>query len=139
MKLAGRKVLVAGAATVVAAAGIVAAFSDFIEGALAALILLVLLTVALQLQALRRVEWRQQSLDRLEQKLDVVARRVVTEAEATGRELGGRIDSHSVIAMDHDRHAVIVDRDDLDVPSGHVGMRPVDHEALVARTADGER
>ena len=95
MKLARRKVVVAGAATVVAAAGIWAAFSDLIEGALAALILLVLLTVALQLQALRRVEWRQQSLDRLEQKLDVVARRVVTEAEATGRELGGRIDELS--------------------------------------------
>jgi uncharacterized membrane protein YfcA len=95
MKLVRRKVLVAGAATVVAGAGIGAAFSDFIEGALAALILLVLLTVALQLQALRRVEWRQQSLDRLEQKLDVVARRVVTEAEATGRELGGRIDGLS--------------------------------------------
>jgi hypothetical protein len=95
MKLTGRKVLVAGAATVVAAAGIAAAFSDFIAGALAAIILLVLLTVALQLQALRRVDWRQQSLDRLEQKLDVVARRVVTEAESTGRELGGRIDSLS--------------------------------------------
>ena len=95
MKLGRRKVLVAGAAIVVAAAGVGAAFSDFIEGALAALILLVLLTVALQLQALRRVEWRQQSLDRLEQKLDVVARRVVTEAEATGRELGGRIDGLS--------------------------------------------
>jgi len=95
MKLGRRKVLVAGAAVVVAAAGVGAAFSDFTEGALAALILLVLLTVALQLQALRRVEWRQQSLDRLEQKLDVVARRVVTEAEATGRELGGRIDGLS--------------------------------------------
>ena len=92
MKLAGRKVLIAGAATVAAAAGVVSAFVDFIEGALAALILLVLLAIALQLQALRRIQLRQQSLDRLEQKLDVVARRVVTEAEATGRELGGRID-----------------------------------------------
>jgi hypothetical protein len=71
----------------------VSAFVDFIEGALAALILLVLLAIALQLQALRRIQLRQQSLDRLEQKLDVVARRVVTEAEATGRELGGRIDA----------------------------------------------
>ena len=44
MKLGRRKVLVAGAAIVVAAAGVGAAFSDFIEGALAALILLVLLT-----------------------------------------------------------------------------------------------
>ena len=95
MKLVRRKALVAGAATVVAGAGIGAAFSESIEGALAALILLVLLTVALQLQALRRVQVRQQSLDRLEQKLDVVARRVVTEAEATGRELGGRIDELS--------------------------------------------
>ena len=93
MKLAGRKVLIAGAATVVATAGVVSAFVDFIEGALAALILLVLLAIALQLQALRRIQLRQQSLDRLEQKLDVVARRVVTEAEATGRELGGRIDA----------------------------------------------
>jgi len=92
MKLARRKVLIGGAATVVAAAGLGAAFTGFTECALAALILLVLLTIALQLQALRRVELRQQSLDRLEQKLDVVARRVVTEAEATGRELGGRID-----------------------------------------------
>jgi len=95
MTLARRKVLIAGAATVIAAAGIASAFTGFIEGALAALILLVLLTIALQLQALRRVQLRQQSLDRLEQKLDVVARRVVTESEATGRELGGRIDELS--------------------------------------------
>ena len=60
------------------------------------MILLLLLTVALQLQALRHTALRQQSLDRLEQKLDVVARRVVTEAEATGRELGGRIDDLAV-------------------------------------------
>jgi len=92
MKLGPRKVLMAGAATVVAAAGIGTALSGFAEGALAALILLVLVTIVLQLQALERVQLRQQSLDRLEQKLDVVARRVVTEAEATGRELGGRID-----------------------------------------------
>ena len=92
MKLARRKVLIGGGAAVVAAAGLGAAFTGFAEWALAALMLLVLLTIALQLQALRRVEVRQQSLDRLEQKLDVVARRVVSEAEATGRELGGRID-----------------------------------------------
>jgi hypothetical protein len=92
MKLLRRKALIAGAAMVVAAAGIGSAFTGFIEGALASVILLLLLTVALQLQALRHIALRQQSLDRLEQKLDVVARRVVTEAEATGRELGGRID-----------------------------------------------
>jgi hypothetical protein len=92
MKLARRKVLIAAAATVVAAAGLGAAFTGFTGGALAALILLVLLAIALQLQALRRIDLRQRSLDRLEQKLDVVARRVVTEAEATGRELGGRLD-----------------------------------------------
>lgn len=95
MKLARRKVLIAVAATVVAAAGVGAAFTGFVEGAIAALILLALLVVALQLQALRRIDLRQRSLDRLEQKLDVVARRVVTEAEATGRELGGRIDELS--------------------------------------------
>ncbi|HJR89950.1 MAG TPA: hypothetical protein VJ782_07340 [Aeromicrobium sp.] len=95
MKLARRKVLIAAAATVVAAAGIGSALVGLIEGALTAVILLVLLTIALQLQALRRVELRQQSLDRVEQKLDAVARRVVTEAEATGRELGGRIDDLS--------------------------------------------
>jgi len=92
MKLGRRMALIAGAATVAAAAGIGSAFSGFIEGALASVILLLLLTVALQLQALRLIALRQQSFDRLEQKLDVVARRVVTEAEATGRELGGRID-----------------------------------------------
>ena len=102
MKLARRKVLTAGAASVVAAAGIGSAFAGFIEGALAALILLVLLTIVLQLQALRRVQLRQQSLDRLEQKLDVVARRVVTEAEATGRELGGRIDELAAEVRRHD-------------------------------------
>ena len=95
MKLVRGKALIAGAATVVTAAGIGSAFTGSIEGAIAAVILLVLLTVALQLQALRRIEVRQRSLDRLEQKLDVVARRVVTEAEATGRELGGRIDQLS--------------------------------------------
>jgi Flp pilus assembly protein TadB len=92
MKLARRKMLIAVAATVIAAAGVVSAFAGVPEGALAALIVLALLVVALQLQALRRIDLRQRSLDRLEQKLDVVARRVVTEAEATGRELGGRID-----------------------------------------------
>jgi hypothetical protein len=92
MTLARRKVLIAGAATVVAAAGLGAVFTGFATYALAAVILLVLLAIALQLEALRRVELRQQSLDRLEQKLDAVARRVVTEAEATGRELAGRID-----------------------------------------------
>jgi|EndMetStandDraft_3_1072993.scaffolds.fasta_scaffold1076039_2 hypothetical protein len=95
MKLARRKVLIAGAATLVAAAGIGAALTGAIEGALAALILLVLVAIALELQALRRIDLRQQSLDRLEQKLDAVARRVVIEAEATGRELGGRIDDLS--------------------------------------------
>lgn len=95
MKLARRKLLTAVAATVVAAAGVGAAFTGFVEGAIAALILLALLVVALQLQALRRIDLRQRSLDRLEQKLDVVARRVVTEAESTGRELGGRIDELS--------------------------------------------
>jgi hypothetical protein len=92
MKLARRKMLIAAAATVVAAAGVASAFAGFSDGSLAALIVLALLVVALQLQALRRIDLRQRSLDRLEQKLDVVARRVVTEAEATGRELGGRID-----------------------------------------------
>ena len=87
-----RKVVIAGAATVVAAAGVASAFAGFPDGALAALLVLALLVVALQLQALRRIDLRQRSLDRLEQKLDVVARRVVTEAEATARELGGRID-----------------------------------------------
>ena len=95
MKLARRKVLIAGAAAAVAAAGIGSAFTGFVEAAIAALILLVLVMIALQLQAMRRVALRQQSLDRLEQKLDVVARRVVTEAEATGRELGGRIEELS--------------------------------------------
>lgn len=92
MKLARRKMLIAVAATAIAAAGVVSAFVGVPEGALAALIVLALLVVALQLQALRRIDLRQRSLDRLEQKLDVVARRVVTEAGATGRELGGRID-----------------------------------------------
>lgn len=91
-----RKALIAGAAMVVAAAGIGSAFAGSIEGAIVSVILLLLLTVALQLQALRRITLRQQSLDRLEQKLDVVARRVVAEAEATGRELGGRIDDLAV-------------------------------------------
>ena len=92
MKLSGRRVVIVGAAGLVAAAGVAAAFLEFLAGAITALILLALLMIALQLQALHRVQLRQQSLDRLEQKLDVVARRVVTEAEATGRELGGRID-----------------------------------------------
>jgi hypothetical protein len=95
MKLARPKALIAGAAVVVTAAGVGSAFTGFTEGSIAALMLLVLLTIVLQLQVLRRVEVRQRSLDRLEQKLDVVARRVVTEAEATGRELGGRIDELS--------------------------------------------
>lgn len=101
MKLARRKLLIAGAATVVAAAGVGAALTGFVEGAIAALVLLALLVVALQLQALRRIDLRQRSLDRLEQKLDVVARRVVTEAEATGRELGGRIDELSAELRRH--------------------------------------
>jgi hypothetical protein len=92
MKLARRKVLIAGAAMLVAAAGLGAAFTGYTAGSLAAVILLVLLTIVLQLQALRRIDLRQQSLDRLEQKLDTVARRVVTEAEGTMRELGGRLD-----------------------------------------------
>lgn len=91
-KLARGKVMIAGAASVVAAAGIVAVATGFSDLAVIALILLALLIVLLQLQALRKVELRQKGLDRMEQKLDVVARRVVTEAEATGRELGGRID-----------------------------------------------
>lgn len=92
MNLVGRKGLIAVVATVVAAAGIGAALTERFDLALAALTLLVLVAIALQLQALRRIDLRQRSLDRLEQKLDVVSRRVVTESEATGRELGGRID-----------------------------------------------
>ncbi len=92
MNLVGRKALIAVVATLVAVAGIGAALIGRRDLALAVLTLLVLVAIALQLQALRRIDLRQRSLDRLEQKLDVVSRRVVTESEATGRELGGRID-----------------------------------------------
>lgn len=92
MKLSAREALIAGTSGLIALAGAWAAWAGSVAGAVAALILLAMVSILLHLWVLRRVALRQQSLDRIEQKLDVVARRVVTESEATARELGERLD-----------------------------------------------
>ena len=93
MSFGRRELLVAAAATVVTMAGLVALALGSVHLALAALLVLLLGSVLLQVLSLRHVALRQKSLDRVEQKLDAVARRVVTESEATGRELSGQIDA----------------------------------------------
>ncbi|HUQ00026.1 MAG TPA: hypothetical protein VM093_06140 [Aeromicrobium sp.] len=90
MRLAPREALVLAMSGVIAGAGAWAAWTGAMKGALIALTLLALLSIALQLWVLRRVALRQQSLDRLERKLDVVARRVVTESEALSAEIRRR-------------------------------------------------
>jgi hypothetical protein len=87
MKLAPREALVLVASGLIAAGGVWAAWIGVVRGALVALTLLAVISIALHLWVLRRVALRQQSLDRLERKLDVVARRVVTEAEALSAQI----------------------------------------------------
>jgi hypothetical protein len=91
MKLSPREALIAAAAGLVAAGGIYALVVDEdVASAVVALTALALICVVLQLWVLRRVVLRQQSLDRLERKLDVVARRIVTESEALSAEIRRR-------------------------------------------------
>lgn len=90
MRLAPKEALIAGTAGLVAAGGVVAACTGEPKAAIVAMIALTLLAIGLQLWVLRRVALRQQSLDRIEQKLDVVARRVVTESEALAAEIRRR-------------------------------------------------
>jgi uncharacterized membrane protein YcjF (UPF0283 family) len=90
MKLAPREALVAAASGLVAVGGIWAAWVGLVTGAVIALTVLALASIVLQLWVLRRVALRQQSLDRVEQKLDVVARRVITESEALSAEIRRR-------------------------------------------------
>ncbi|MFL6090027.1 MAG: hypothetical protein ACJ71Z_07795 [Aeromicrobium sp.] len=92
MKLSAREALIAVTSGLIALAGALAARAGSVAGAVVALTVLAMVAILLQLWVLRRVALRQQSLDRIEQKLDVVARRVVTESEATTRELGERLD-----------------------------------------------
>jgi hypothetical protein len=90
MKVAPREALVLATSGLIAAGGVWAACVGEVTGAVVALSALALLSIALQLWVLRRVALRQQSLDRLEKKLDVVARRVVTESEALSAEIRRR-------------------------------------------------
>ena len=90
MRLAPREALVLALSGLIAAGGVWAAWAGAIAGAVVGLTLLALVSIVLQLWVLRRVALRQQSLDRLERKLDVVARRVVTESEALAAEIRRR-------------------------------------------------
>lgn len=93
MSFGRRELLVAAVAVVITAAGLVALTLGSLRGAIGALLVLMLGSLLLHVLSLRHVALRQKSLDRIEQKLDVVARRVVTESEATGRELGLQIEA----------------------------------------------
>lgn len=92
MKLGPKEVLVALVSVALALGGGWAIMIDSARGALAALLGLALMCVALLIMALRRVAMRQALLHRIENKIDSLARRVVTESEASTRELSGHID-----------------------------------------------
>lgn len=87
MKLTRREASIVAVAAVAAAGGVGSACAGWFAGAVACLSVLVLMAIALQLIALRRIALRQASLDRVERKMDVVARRVVTESEALSAEI----------------------------------------------------
>lgn len=90
MRLAPREAVILALSALIAGGGAWAAFTGAIAGAIVGATLLALVSIVLQLWVLRRVALRQQSLDRLERKLDVVARRVVTESEALAAEIRRR-------------------------------------------------
>lgn len=95
------KVILA-AALVVTALGVWAEAVGAVRYALVALMGLVLGVTALQLIALRRVAMREDRLDRMEAKLDALARRLITESEALSRDLGGQFDALAAEVRDRD-------------------------------------
>ena len=90
MKVTRREAVILGIAGLVGLFGAWSAVRGAYACAAVAVIVLVLLSIALQLWVLRRIALRQASLDRVERKMDVVARRVVTESEALTAELRRR-------------------------------------------------
>lgn len=90
MRLAPREAVILALSALIAGGVAWAALTGAIAGAIVGATLLALVSIVLQLWVLRRVALRQQSLDRLERKLDVVARRVVTESEALAAEIRRR-------------------------------------------------
>jgi uncharacterized membrane protein YfcA len=90
MKVAPREALILAISGLLAVVAGWAARVGSEAGVAIALAALVLVVIALQLWVLRRIALRQQSLDRIEQKLDVVSRRVVTESEALAAEIRRR-------------------------------------------------
>ena len=89
-KVTGREAAIVAVAGLIGAVGGWSAWQEAYACAAAAVILLALISIGLQLWVLRRIALRQQSLDRIERKMDVVARRVVTESQALTAEIRRR-------------------------------------------------
>lgn len=93
MKVTPKEALAGLVIAVLAGAGIWAEVAGDSSVAVVALLILMSGVAALQLVVLRRVALREKRLSRIEEKLDVLSRRVITEAEASSREILGRIDA----------------------------------------------
>ena len=93
MRLTRTEIVAAVAAAVLGIALITAILMDSWQWSLAALAALTVLLAAVILLVLRRHDaTRSADLERLERKIDNVALRVVTESQATHRELSGLIE-----------------------------------------------
>ena len=51
----------------------------------------------------------------------------------------GSVDGHAVVAVNNDLRTRVVQRNDFEMASRNVGVRPVDDESLIARAADTKR
>ena len=93
MRLTRKEMLAAAASGALGAAVVLAAALDSWQWAMALLVALMLCLAAIVLLALRRQDvTRAADVERIERKIDNLALRVVTESQATHRELGGLIE-----------------------------------------------
>jgi hypothetical protein len=102
MNLSRKEVLTLTAALALTALGIWAEVLGATRITLIALMGLALVVTVLQLVAIRRVSQREEKVEELETKIDVMSRRVITEAEALSRELGGKFDALAAEVRDTD-------------------------------------
>ncbi len=93
MRLTRKEMFAAAASGALGAAVVLAATLDSWRWAMALLVALLLCLAAIVLLALRRQDvTRAADVERIERKIDNLALRVVTESQATHRELGGLIE-----------------------------------------------
>jgi hypothetical protein len=106
VNLSGKEMIAAALAVVLAVTAAVALLDDATRFSLAMIDGLLLLLVAIGIAGLRRQSsWHAGQLERIERKIDNLALRVVTESQATHRELGGLIEELGSSLHDPDQGA----------------------------------